>query len=300
MIIDPIDLKLIRQLELHGSVSLLDFIGKFHITTEEVLLRIKNFEETGFITGYGVKMFIPALLGGKWYRACLFAEADGPVTPEKSIPYLEEMIFNQVYPRGAAPDLSLLFYTQDLKNSYRTANHLPGIKYCELYKIGEYKSGPPLMLLRNDWNAIATLFKGKLNYARIHRLLHENESETDVRLSQLVWHKKNRRGVVSIYPNFNWSVIKNFAHVHFAVAGRMRVKELRKYLLDTGLTGTITSRFKKCYLQVEFDIWGFSDLQAIVPALSIPRRLAIEACSFAHRNVVYDEWLPRLISEQKL
>lgn len=299
MIIDPIDLKLIRQLELLGSVSLADFVSKFHIATEEVLLRIRNFEESGFIAGYGVKMFIPAILGGRWYRGCVFAQAADPVAPEKTIPYLEEVIHNHTYPRGVSPDISLLFYTQDLKNSYQTANKLPGIKFCELYKVGEYTVDTPRILLRNDWATISTLFKGKLTYARIHRMLNESETENDVRLSQLIWHKKNRSGIISVYPNFNWGAIQNFAHVHFAVTSRMRVKELRKYITTSGLTGTITSRFKKRFLQIEFDLWGFSDLQTVIQALSLPRRISLEGCSYAHRNVVYDEWLQRFISDEK-
>lgn len=299
MIIDPIDLKLIRQLELLGSISSSDFVSKFHIDTGEVLLRIRNFESTGFITGYGVKLFIPAILGGKWYRGCVFAQTAGPVAPEKTIPYLEEVIHNHTYPRGVAPDVSLLFYTQDLKNSYLTANKLPGVNYCELYKVGEYAVSTPRILLRNDWAAISTLFRGKLTYARIHQLLNDTETENDVRLAQLIWHKKNRSGIVSVYPNFDWSVIQNFGHVHFAVNSRLRVKELRKYIAASGLTGTITSRFKKRFLQVEFDVWGFSDLQAIIQALSLPRRVSLEGCSYAHRNIVCDEWLQRFISDEK-
>jgi DNA-binding Lrp family transcriptional regulator len=299
VIIDPIDLKLIRQLEMQGSVALGEFVSKFHIDTEQVLLRIKNFEDAGFITGYGLKIFIPAVLGGRWWRGCIFAESAVPVEPEKTIPYLEEIINNQAYPMGVAPNLSLLFYTQDLKNSYQVAQKLPGIKYCEFYKAGEYNVNVPRILLKNDWAAIASLYKGRLTYRRIHGILNEPETEHDVRLAHLIWHRKNRSGVVSLYPNFNWSVINNFAHVHFAVNTKMRIKDLRKYLTTLGLAGNVTARYKKRYLQLEFDVWGFSEYQNIVNALNLPRRMTLEGCSIAYQNKIYDAWLKRFISEEK-
>jgi DNA-binding Lrp family transcriptional regulator len=299
VIIDPIDLKLIRQLEMQGSVALGEFVSKFHIDTEQVLLRIKNFEDTGFITGYGLKIFIPAVLGGRWWRGCIFAESAASVEPEKTIPYLEEIINNQAFPMGVAPNLSLLFYTQDLKNSYQVAQKLPGIKYCEFYKAGEYNVNVPRILLKNDWAAIASLYKGRLTYHRIHGILNEPETEHDVRLAHLIWHRKNRSGVVSLYPNFNWSMINNFAHVHFAVTTKLRMKDLRKYLATLGLAGNVTARYKKRYLQLEFDVWGFSEYQNIVNALNLPRRIILEGCSIAYQNKIYDAWLKRFISEEK-
>ena len=299
MILDPIDLKLIRQLEMQGSIALSEFVSKFHIDTKQVLLRVKNFEDAGLITGYGLKVFVPAVLGGRWWRGCIFAEAALPVEPEKTIPYLEEIIYNQTYPQGVAPNLSLLFYTQDLKNSYQVAQKLPGIKYCEFYKAGEYIVDQPRILLKNDWQAIAHLYKGRMNYHRIHSILDNPETEDEVRLAHLVWHRKNRSGVVSIYPNFNWSAIQNFSHIHFAVTTKMRIKDLRKYLTTLGLAGNVTSRHKKRYLQIEFDIWGFSDFQNIVNALNLPRRITLEGCSIAYKNKIYDEWLKRFISEEK-
>jgi DNA-binding Lrp family transcriptional regulator len=76
MIIDPLDLKILRHLESQGFVPVDDIINKFHISRDEIFLRIKNFEEQGLITNYGVKLFTPAIAGGKWYRGCAFVDDD--------------------------------------------------------------------------------------------------------------------------------------------------------------------------------------------------------------------------------
>ena len=94
-------------------------------------------------------------------------------------------------------------------------------------------------------------------------------------------------------------MINNFAHVHFAVTTKLRMKDLRKYLATLGLAGNVTARYKKRYLQLEFDIWGFSEYQNIVNALNLPRRIILEGCSIAYQNKIYDAWLKRFISEEK-
>ena len=94
MIIDPIDLRLIRQLELQGSISVDEIVSKFHITREEIFLRIKNFEDSCFITGYGMKLFLPKITGGRWFWGCAATEATARFKPEKCVPYLEEIVEN--------------------------------------------------------------------------------------------------------------------------------------------------------------------------------------------------------------
>jgi hypothetical protein len=103
---------------------------------------------------------------------------------------------------------------------------------------------------------------------------------------------------MSIAPNFNWSVIKNYMHIHVAVVTKLRVKELRRLLRNIGYVGNIASRFKKRYLQVEFDMWGFSDLKTIIHQLSQIDKLSVEGCAFAYKNTVFDEWVKEYIEQQ--
>lgn len=273
MIIDPIDIKLVRQLESQGGISLAEIIAKFHITKEEILLRIKNFEDTDFISGYGLKLLVPAIIGGKWFLGCASIESSGEIKPEANVPFLEEKIENLTFPAGVSPGLSILFYTQDLKNSYRLINKIPGLKYGEVYKVSEYNIVFPKMLLKDDWQIITELCNTKLNYKLIHSILYEPTSVADIKLSRLIWHKKNRHGVLSIYPNFNWSIIKNYLHLHLAVITKMRSKELKKIINNCGFSANITSKFKKQYLQLEFDAWGFSDIQTIISSLKKDKQI---------------------------
>jgi DNA-binding Lrp family transcriptional regulator len=299
VIIDPIDLKLIRQLELEGSIAINEITNKFHITEEEILLRIKNFEDLGFINSYGVKLFLPKITGGKWFYALVAVESTPKFKPEKSIPYLEEIVENITYPRGVCPDMSLLLYTEDLDDTYKKIYRVPGVKYAEIYKVGEYNVTVPQVLLKNDWKNIAKLFvMSKLNYMKINEILIKPKSETEVKLSSLIWSKKNRKGIISVFPNFNWSIIKNYTHLHLAVTTKMRTKDLRKIISKIGYSANITSRFKKKYLQVEFDIWGFNDLQKIISPLQDIPKLTIDGSSFAYRNIICKEWIKDYINEK--
>lgn len=299
MIIDPIDLKLIRQLELEGSIAINEITNKFHITEEEILLRIKNFEDSGFIGSYGLKLFLPKITGGKWFYALVAVESTPKFKPEKAITYLEEIVDNITYPRGVCPDMSLLLYTQDLNDTYRKIYKVPGVKYAEVYRAGEYNVTVPQVLLKNDWKNIAKLFvMSKLSYMKINEILIKPKSETEVKLSSLIWSKKNRKGIISVFPNFNWSIIKNYTHLHLAVTTKMRTKDLRKVISKIGYSANITSRFKKKYLQVEFDIWGFNDLQKIISPLQDIPKLSIDGSSFAYKNRICKEWIKDYINEK--
>jgi DNA-binding Lrp family transcriptional regulator len=296
VIIDPIDLKLIRLLELQGNVPITDVIGKFQITEKEILLRIDNMEESGFINGYGLKLFIPSISGGRWYWGCVACETTRQFKPERSVACLEEIVSNTTTPAGFCPDHSLLFYTQNLREAYTVINKSPGVRYAEIYKIGTFNVKIPQVLLKEDWKRILGLHNSlpNMKFVRLHQLLHNPESGEDIALSRLMWRRMNKQGVVSIFPNFDWSVIKNYLHLHVAVTSKLRVKELRRIVNKLGCSGNITSRFKKRYMQ----LWGFTELHNIYSTLQSVKRISIEGCSFAYKNRVYDGWIKKFIESK--
>ena len=299
MIIDPIDLNPIRQLELQGTIPVQEFRSKFHITRKEILLRVKNFEDSGLIESYGFKLFLPGLYGGKWYWACIAGDATSRFKSEERVPFLEEKVENMAFPSGVCPNLSLLFYTKNLREINLLSNKLSGMRYTEVYKIGEYDVTMPRVMLEQDWQILADLCGNKsIDYAGINAITNYPKSDQEIQLSRLIWTRKNRQGIMSIAPNFNWSVIKNYMHIHVAVVTKLRVKELRRLLKDIGYVGNIASRFKKRYLQVEFDMWGFSDLKTIIHRLSQIDKLSVEGCAFAYRNTVFDDWVKEYIEQQ--
>jgi DNA-binding Lrp family transcriptional regulator len=299
VIIDPIDLNLIRQLELQGTIPVQDFMSKFHISRKEILLRIRNFEDTGLISGYGFKLFLPGIHGGKWYWACIAGDATGRYRKQHSIPFMEEIVENLSFPSGVCPNISMLFYTENLRDIKMLSTKLSGMKYTEVYKVGEYNISMPRILLKEDWQRLHDLYNTKnIDYTKIYAITNSPKSEREIQLSRLVWTRRNRQGIMAIAPDLDWSVIKNYMHIHLAVVTKMRAKDLRRVLRDIGFVGNIASRFKKRYLQIEFDMWGFSDLNTIVNKLSKVDKLSIEGCSFAFRNTVYDEWVKNFIQEQ--
>ena len=299
VIVDPIDLKIIRLLELHGVIPINDIIAKFQITEEEILLRIKNFEDTGFIENYGIKLFLPRIMGGKWYWGCIVAETTAHFKAERSVPCLEEVVENLTFPCGVCPNISLLFYTKRLKETYQIINKTPGIKYAEIYKIDEYDIGVPKIMIKEGWRLIVQLFDRlrQLNYGKINSMVNNPISEGDIKLSRMIWSRRNRKGVISIFPNFDWSVLQNYAHLHLALTTKLRIKELRRIVNRIGFSGNIASRFKKRFIQVEFDIWGFSDMQNILSSLKQINRLTIEGYSLAYKNTIRNAWIKKYIKE---
>ena len=300
MIVDAVDLKLIRSLELNGSISVTETIGKVQASEEEIILRIKNFEEAGFIKSYGMKLFIPGIIGGVWFWGCLACETDVKYKIGHAVPILEEIVQNVIIPTGVSPDRSLLFYTQNLKDSYKIINRLPGIKYAEVYKIDEYDIRVPRLLLKEHWQVISKLHArmAKIDYLTIHRIVNKPETEDEMMLSRLIWTKKNRKGVITLLPNYDWSVIKNYLHLHVAVTTKLRTKELQRLVNRIGFCGNITGRFKKRYYQIEFELWGFSDMQNVINSLSNIGRVSVEGLSFAHKNQIYDAWLKDFINSK--
>jgi DNA-binding Lrp family transcriptional regulator len=299
VIIDPIDLSLIRQLELQGTIPVQDFVNKFHAPRKEILQRVANFEDSGLIDRYGFKLFLPGIHGGKWYWACIAGDASPKFRHRDAPLYLEEIVENLSFPPGVCPNLSMLFYTKSLRDVKMVSNKLVGMRYSEVYKVGEYNITMPRILLDDDWEMLAEFYKTKnLDYARINAITNSPKAERDVNLSRLIWTRKNRQGIMAIAPSFNWSIIKNYMHIHLAVVTKMRVKELRRLLKEIGFVGDIASRFKKRYLQLEFDMWGFSDLKTIVHRLSRIEKLTIEGCSFSYKNTICDEWIKDYIQEQ--
>ncbi|MEO0126250.1 MAG: Lrp/AsnC family transcriptional regulator [candidate division WOR-3 bacterium] len=300
MIIDPIDLKILRHLESQGYVPIDEIVSKFHIKQDEIFLRIQNFEEHGLIRGYGIKLFIPGIAGGKWYRGCAFVDADFEPEIAKTYPLTEEMIVNTTIPHGILPSYSYFFYARDLKHCYRLLNKTLGVKYVEIYKIAEYNISVPYELTKEEWQLIYQVLRSKINFARIYEITENPANDADVQLARLMQNRKNRHGVFSIFPNINWGLIKNFAHIHLAITTRMRPNELKRFLKHYLIPADIFSKFKKKYIQLEFDLWGFSDMIKILEQIKRERRITIHGISIANHNEICDDWNRSFLKEKAL
>ncbi|MGQ9465229.1 MAG: winged helix-turn-helix transcriptional regulator [bacterium] len=298
MIIDPIDLKILRHLEAQGYVPIDEIINKFHITRDEILLRIRNFEEHGLIKGYGIKLFTPSIAGGKWYRGCAFVDADFEPDLKNVYPLVEEEIVNTVVPAGILPAYSYIFYSRDLKHTYRSITKTRGVKYAELYKIAEYDISVPRELTVEEWQVIYGLSCSSITFERIYQILDNPQNNYDIQLARLMLNRKNLHGVFSIFPNIDWSIVKNFAHIHFAITSRMRPNELKKFLRRHSVPADIFTKYKKKFLQFEFDLWGFADLAKVVNKLKMERRISVLGISIAHHNEICDEWIKNFIKEK--
>lgn len=298
MIIDPIDLKILRHLEAQGYVPINEIINKFHITRDEILLRVKNFEERGLIKDYGIKLFTPSIAGGKWYRGCAFVDADFEPDLKNVYPLVEEVIVNTVIPSGILPAYSYIFYSRDLKHTYRLITKTRGVKYAELYKIAEYDVPVPREMTVEEWQLIYNLSRSKISFDRIYQILDDPQNSCDIQLARLMLNRKNLYGVFSIFPNIDWSIVKNFSHIHFAISSRMRPNELKKFLRRHSVPADIFTKYKKKLIQFEFDLWGFADLTKVVNKLKMERRISVLGISIAHHNEICDEWIKNFVREK--
>ncbi|MEO0185516.1 MAG: hypothetical protein ABIL20_06930, partial [candidate division WOR-3 bacterium] len=242
----------------------------------------RNFEEQGLITGYGTKMFTPAIAGGKWYRGCAFVDADIEPDLKTVYPLIEEVIINTTIPPGVLPAYSYILYSRDLKHCYRLISKTAGVKYVELYKISEYNFSVPRDLTKQEWQLINELIRSKITFRRIYEILEKPATDTDVQLARLMLSRKNLRGIFSIFPNINWSLIKNFTHIHIAITTKMRPNELRRFLRSYGIPADVYSKFKKRFLQLEFDLWGFAEMAKVINQLKREPRVTIHGISIAH------------------
>jgi hypothetical protein len=173
-----------------------------------------------------------------------------------------------------------------------------GVKYVELYKIAEYNISIPRELTKEEWQLIDRLIRSKITFDRIYEILENPGTDADVQLARLMLNRKNLCGIFSVFPNINWRIIKNFAHIHLAITTRMRPNELKRFLRKYGIPADIYSKFKKRYLQLEFDLWGFADMTRVLNQLKRERRIAIQGISIADHNEICDDWIKTFIKEK--
>lgn len=299
MEIDRIDLQIVRALEQGGKYNLKTYLAPVKLPEEETTSRLRRLEAEGVIKGYRLSLFLPPILGGSWDWAAgltVTGELD-LVRPQilKRLPYATEFIHNQSLPPGLAPNLVVLFYTQNLSQSVSILKGISGVQYLEAYRISSYSFPLSQGLSRDEWRLVETWAQLGGAETELAQRLERDSNWVSAKLEKLTWRPENPRGVVLVMPEFDFSRVDNFLHVHFLLKGEADLEELEASLKLHGMQFVpYHRRFRECYYQVEADLWGLQDLARCHQFLSRLPGLEVHAILYWESSKIESDWISTL------
>ncbi len=294
MVIDEIDLSIIRRLEYRGRFFLNRVREELKLEEEEVEKRIARLEGEGLIRGYRVSLLLPSLLGGRWIWAAALLITDSEDRVEgrirERITYSTEFIYNETLPWGVGANLVVLFYTQDLRKSLEEFKRTEGVEWVELYKIKEYSFPIALQLSKEEIQLIEAL---KASPKPEPLTQSFNPSWVEAKLDRLIWREESPEGIIFVLPEFNWEVVSNFLHIHFFLEASTDLKPI----LDKEGFQMVSygNKFRDRYFQIESDVWGFDEFTRRVHTLKKIKGVKLSGLSFWRGNRVESSWVGDVI-----
>jgi DNA-binding Lrp family transcriptional regulator len=299
MQIDQTDLKIVRALEQGGRYNLTNYTLGLGIPEEEVSARTEALEAAEVIKGYRPSLFLPPLLGGDWNWAAALMVVANPETCRSQIlealPYPIEFIHNQGLPPGIAPNLVVLFYTQDLTASMAKIEGISGIDYFEVYRIGSYSFPVTQGLSRDEFRFIKAWGESDNASDALTQRLGKDEDWLKAKIERLSWRPDNPGGVLFLMPNLDFSKVENFLHTHFLLEGTTNLRKLKRLFKAQGIQPVpYHSRFRSLYYQVEADLWGFKDLIHCCRFLTRLEGLKLRAMLYWEGSTIESSWISSL------
>lgn len=296
MEIDRIDLRLIRALEQGGRHNLRAFLAPDELSEEETAFRMRRLEAEGVIKGYRLSLFLPAVLGGSWDWAVALTVTREPDLVESQVlgrlQYPIEFIHNQGLPPGLAPNLVVLFYTQDLMESVLRLKGIPEVQYLEVYRISSYSFSLSQGLSRDEWRLVEVWAQLRGAEAELAQRCEKDPQWVSAKLEKLTRRPENPRGVVLVRPEFDFSRVDNFLHAHFLLKGEAELEELEASLKRHGMRFVpYHRRFRESYYQVEADLWGLKDLTSCHRFLSRLPGLEVHAILYWESSKIESDWI---------
>lgn len=299
MVIDKIDLSIIRRLEYRGRFFLNKLGEEFRLEGREIKERVARLEGEGLIRSYKVSILLPSFLGGRWIWAAALLIADSRDDVEEKIKekitYPTEFIYNEALPWGVGANLVVLFYTQDLRKSLEEFKRTEGVEWVELYKIKEYSFPIALQLSQEEGQLIRALEVSPKPESLTESF---NPSWVEAKLDRLIWREESPEGIIFVLPEFNWEVVSNFLHIHFF----LEISTDPKAILDRKGFQVVSygNRFRDRYFQVESDVWGFDELARRIHTLKKIKGVKLSGLSFWRGNRVESSWVGDVIRKEEL
>ena len=301
MIIDKADLAILRHMEYSGR-WLTPLSEQLQIPFDEITARIKKIETEGVISGYKSTIFVPPFLGGDWIWGCILANA-----PERAkainlilhkIPFINEIWLNSNIPLNLGHNLSAVFYSKEFDAVVKFLKELPEFSYIEAYRIANYSFPMTRIFSSEEKSLLRTLFNNPTaNTQQLAEICQKNLSWVETKLDKLTWTPQNTDGVIIVLPEIHFNRIENFSHCHFVLEfnGKLDLffDEFKALGFEIVLDGRL---FQGRYLQLEADIWGFSDLIAKKLLLENYKEINICGIIFAEEMQVVSSWSEKLVS----
>lgn len=303
MIIDLIDLKIIRELEI-GKRMFPDLaIRKLSILKEEFFSRIARLEATGLIKNYKASLFIPPLLGGDWSFGGGVGITSNPeiVTEQitQGLPFVVEFWHNFAFPLGIGPNLSFSFYSKDLPTSAQFIKEIKELDYLEVYKLREYSFPIPFPLSTDDKKLLREInLAPTISLAALANVINQDISWTQEKLKRLITNpdcidavSNTDFSVMQILPELNWRVCENFCHTHFIIEPYGSKLPVPNSDFQIVLEGRA---FREKFYQLEADLWGLNQLVSKLNIIQLSN-VKIKGITFAESNLVINHWVPNLL-----
>lgn len=329
MIIDLIDLNIIRELE-NGCRAFPGLvIKKLNITKEDFFSRLARLESIGLIKDYKASVFIPALVGGDWLLgcgigitpnqekafehltqvlpACASTCAVGTADRHADGPFLLEVWQNISFPVEFGPNLSFTFYCKDLPSVEQFVGEFDHFSYIEFYNLRKYSFPVPLPLATDEKkllraiNANPTVVFNESACAEADRLVNIVNQEPpwiEEKLNRLMSnhdHFDDRSygvaGIMQILPELNWQICENFCHIHFMVEHPDAKLPMPNSDFQIVLAG---KPFRDKFYQLESDFWGFDQLASKLRIIQ-QSGFKIKGFVLAGSNIIINSWTQSLL-----
>jgi DNA-binding Lrp family transcriptional regulator len=294
MMLDKIDLKILRYLENHGFYWP-ELKKEFTLEEEELKSRFKKLRDQEIICGLKPVIFIPKYLGGEWIFGCVFAytkeitRAIDEIT--NRLVFATEIWINYNIPQDYGYNLTLLFYSRNFSEETKFIKEIKEILLLESPRIIKYSFPVPRVLDTDEQKglrAILELPEGSIKewaeYCNVNQLWLETK------IAPLIKTKTNPQGIIQILPEINYYKIENFTHCHFFVECRADADFILEELKLSGFQQILPLPIKnKNILQLENDLWGFDDFFKKVDHLKSFRELILKGIVLAYQKIIIDK-----------
>jgi len=307
MLIDAIDLKIIRAIENGGKIfqnHLAPFLTESNLKNEEIVTRLTRIETGQLIKDYKTTIRIPLFMGGDWTLGCALCIANNPETIinqiSQKIPFVIEIMQNVSIPEGYGPNLSILFYTKDFPTSQQFLKEFDTLSYVEIYKLRDYSFPIPSPLAAREKKLLIEIYNNPtVQFQELSQLIDQDLTWVKTKVSSLVTNPENFEndlfneiGIIQILPEIDWGDCENFRHIHFLV----KKSSCRNFPENDEFQLVLSGQsFRGKFCQIETDIWGVGQLGAKLKILQ-QSGISIQGIVLAQSNYVINHWVGNLLT----
>lgn len=283
MKIEKKDLEFLRKLEL--GIDL----------TKGVPDQIRIFEESEIVDSFGIRLFLPPIIGGKWFFILArISGLDKRIVEKFEFPI--EMGINLSIPENVFPELTISYYTQDPKKEDEIIADMKPVHY-ETTILNEYDYPICMPLSHEEINILEILLETPIITMKdIATKLDLSPATVRAKLSRLQLDENNK-GFLTVVPSINWFKIENFVHLHIGIDSGLSHEMFKERLKDFNLA--IAGWYRGTIYQLEYDLWEPTGLNKVLHRLKTIKDTKLAGLLIAQKSIVVDHWISGLIRDIK-